>query len=976
MSKDEAIVKWGTRLMTALVGTLAGVPTEALTLLLGSEAFGGLRDWLGDRQRQQWEAMIADQVATLKAEVSEEVIGTVQRLLLTEGFAERVRAGATDAHAVARLIDEQSGSMAAHVRESAAPVLASMITALPANQPDLEALLAGYREAHALASLVEYRRVRWHKGLHAETGLLRADFAAVGFQGREEEMADIAAWCDGGGQFRLRLYTGAGGMGKTRLWMHACAELAEQNWRAGFLKAEADGSDPATWDALLRPERLLLVIDYAETRRDAVTALLNRADAMVQRGSTLRLVLLARGTGDWWQELGDAGGGVGDLVRGPASHHTEIAPLTMEPDRRRVYFDEARQAFAELLEVEGPFADPPDLSQGHFERALYLHLAALAAVHRETIESASDLLEFVLGRESDLWRRQAPAGLSTQTMAQSAAMATLAGRVETKGNATVLIASAPLMRGQPADRVGQAAAVLHRLYPGPGWLNGLQPDVIGEHLVAREVAADLALLGAFLDGADAGQAHSALTVLTRLAQRDSGQTQWLDRALSGRVVRLAKIAMAAAVETGDPIGRVLAALLAKEGTADLAAKLIPLLPKQSVALRETKLEVTRLHLDGLRATPKPIPLKMRQDIAGYATNLANALSELGHREGAVEAAEESERAFRSLAQDHPEEMRPHHALSLNNLANRLSDLGRREEALEKAEEAVAIRRDLAAAGPDLAMSLNTLVRSLSDLGRREEALEKAEEASLIYRDLAAARPDTFRPELATSLNNLANSLSDLGRREEALEKAEELVAIQRDLAVARPDAFQPDLAGYLNTLANRLSDLGRGDEALEKAEEASLLYRGLAAARPDAFRPDVAMSLNNLANILSHLGRHEEALEKAEEAVAIRRDLAAARPDAFRPYLAISLGALHRVLQGLGRTDDALGAIREAAEIMSNLFLANPRAFARWMQMMATDYMELCEETGVEPDATLLGPIAEAFHALEREATGGATDES
>jgi tetratricopeptide (TPR) repeat protein len=136
--------------------------------------------------------------------------------------------------------------------------------------------------------------------------------------------------------------------------------------------------------------------------------------------------------------------------------------------------------------------------------------------------------------------------------------------------------------------------------------------------------------------------------------------------------------------------------------------------------------------------------------------------------------------------------------SLNNLTGRLSELGRREEALAASQESVTIRRELAAARPDafrphLVASLHNLSNRLADLGRREKALAAIQEAADIFRELAAARPDAFRPHLAMSLSNLSARLADLGRREGALATGQEAANIYRELAARWPNAYRDEL---------------------------------------------------------------------------------------------------------------------------------------------------------------------------------------
>jgi tetratricopeptide (TPR) repeat protein len=149
--------------------------------------------------------------------------------------------------------------------------------------------------------------------------------------------------------------------------------------------------------------------------------------------------------------------------------------------------------------------------------------------------------------------------------------------------------------------------------------------------------------------------------------------------------------------------------------------------------------------------------------------------------------------------------------------------------------------------------------------------------------------------------------------------------------------------------------------ALASAEEAVQLYRALAAARPDAFTPDLAMSLNNLAKILSDLGQREKALAAAEEAVRLYRVLAAARPDAFTPGLAMSLSVLGDTLEALGRISEALPNDGEAVCLLLPYLLLHPAAFAGPIAAYARDYIRRCELAGREPDAALLGKVAQAL---------------
>src|SRR4051812_27885475 len=99
-------------------------------------------------------------------------------------------------------------------------------------------------------------------------------------------------WCKETASAGVRLYTGAGGMGKTRLFIEICQQLLAKRWRAGFLDHRVASAPQAIWSKLVhQPDPLLLVIDYAETRRAELVALL-REVFLVGDERRVRIVLL------------------------------------------------------------------------------------------------------------------------------------------------------------------------------------------------------------------------------------------------------------------------------------------------------------------------------------------------------------------------------------------------------------------------------------------------------------------------------------------------------------------------------------------------------------------------------------------------------------------------------------------------------------------------------------------------------------
>ncbi|MGH3221402.1 MAG: tetratricopeptide repeat protein [Streptosporangiaceae bacterium] len=781
-------------------------------------------------------------------------------------------------------------------------------------------------------------------GGHSAAWYLRPEAGVVAFRPRPE-LEQLRHWCAAGGRLRVRLVTGEGGAGKTRLALQLAADLASRGRQTMWVQPGQEGAAVG----LVRDAgaSAVLVVDYAETR-PGLAGLLAEAAAAADCPD-LRVLLLARSAGEWWRQLVDGA----DFRLGQVLE--DAGPLALGPlaGGQQGLFADAVAAFAAKLGVTCPqsrlMLDDPGAV------VLVVHAAALLAVldHASAggglgrVYSAGDVLTGLLGHEARYWHKSARArGLILDSGMErlAVAVACLAG-ADSETGAAGLLAHVPDL-ADSAELRGRVARWLHDLYPAAGgtgageWLGPLRPDRVAEHLVTGEFTTRPGMLPGLLAGLGPDRLVRALTVLGRAALTETRAGQLLSGALETGVEQLAVPALTVAVETNPAAADMIsAALAAGPVVSHVLEQIADAIPHQTVALAGLAAEVLQRLADA--AAPGS------GERARRLNDLSNRLSNLGRREQALAAIEEAVTTCRDLAAARPDAFLPGLATSLNNQSVFLSDLGRREEALATIEEAITAYRDLAAARPDaflpgLAMSLNNQSGRLSELGRREEALAAIEEAVTIRRDLAAARPDAFLPDLAASLNNQSNRLSDLGRREEALAAIEEAVTTCRELAAARADAFLPDLAASLNNQSACLSDLGRREEALAAIEEAVTIRRDLAAARPDAFLPGLAASLNNQSLRLSDLGRREEALAAIEEAVTIRRDLAAARPDAFLPGLAASLNNQSLRLSDLGRREEALAAIEEAVTAYRDLARARPAVFAgRYASSLKTQAMIL-----------------------------------
>jgi hypothetical protein len=267
---------------------------------------------------------------------------------------------------------------------------------------------------------------------------------------------------------------------------------------------------------------VLAVVDYAETRTEQLTDLLRRLDA--GDGAPVRLLLLARAAGDWWEQLArdlDCWGPVGDVHVLPT---LDDAPA----DRDRAFHGAVRGLATALGRLPGTEAavdwetraahltEPPDLHQGRYGNPLTLQLVALlglldpdlplgrGASPRGGGGAGAPERDLLTHHERKYWQHTAPRHprLQPQVLDQAVTAATLCGAA-TSAEARALLAVLPGLSGQPENTVIAVGNWLRELYPAPpGQVWGaLQPDGVGEQLIAATLADDPRILPALLGAA-------------------------------------------------------------------------------------------------------------------------------------------------------------------------------------------------------------------------------------------------------------------------------------------------------------------------------------------------------------------------------------------------------------------------------------------------------------------------------------------
>jgi hypothetical protein len=446
--------------------------------------------------------------------------------------------------------------------------------------------------------------LRWPDDLAArglampDSMLLRPEARIVRFnKSREPLLETIISWAHTlDAPIKLRLQTGVGGSGKTRSLIEVCDRLETQyGWRAGFL----DRFKPIALGlpALLKEgKRCLIVLDYAETRTKEIVELIETA-LLEKNIPDLRLVLLAREGGDWWDRLADSASGdlvAAGILRGVT---TKTGPYRMAKERielsdRNAFFEQALIDFAAWKKIPVPAHAPPDLSDDLFGDPLFIHLSALAHLRGAAGLSDLELLAAAVGHERKYWQYLLNEGAATQQdisgIEQAVALLTLCSPKRSAKEAKDLLAHTPRLRYLPSSTRTALFDLLRRVYPRDGGLAGLQPDLLGETLVSECLATDDELLDVVF-GPDSSQddIRHALTVLTRLARRVPSEDKWLRKVFDRNLARIADDVLHVGLETGSPLPEVFAEVLSKAERPQrrhAIDTLRPKLPKETLGL--------------------------------------------------------------------------------------------------------------------------------------------------------------------------------------------------------------------------------------------------------------------------------------------------------------------------------------------------------------------------------------------------------
>ncbi|MEV7570521.1 tetratricopeptide repeat protein [Streptomyces tanashiensis] len=738
----------------------------------------------------------------------------------------------------------------------------------------------------------------------------------VRLMGRDEDLAQLLQWCETRddrhpGDVRFRLITGPGGVGKSRLaeeLKHALDALPTEDgegWASTTVfHGEGQARHRVTQQRELYPERpLLFVVDYAEAR----PGLKELIEDAYRATGTVRVLLLARTAGRWWQELESLSGDIGYLLR-TGYTNTDLTDPAVAPQE---LFNAAVEDFARALDIPAPAACVQADDLGGGVRALDVTARALVTVLRPEQPGAEqrdagqlslgEVFDELLRHEDTYWAEKARQAdlikeLAPQMRKMLVAAAALLG-TDDKDQALMvagragkaLVDQAEIVLPQEEAAVGWLRAV-YPPQPGEGtWAVALQPDRLAEHLIVSilaqpETAYAEQAQAALLDGLTAPAAPHAVTMLVRAAT---------DPAHPARVPSVQEL-----------VNRLIQGL---PDDWNLMGSLHEALPTSDLRLAPAGLLLTQrrlAHAHSHHLSPADTATAHTQHADFLLWDTLRADDALSHTRRAVALWEE-------LYRQDPDRYGHRYATTLTRtLGTTLATLGRHSEALSPTRRGMELHRDLYRSDPDryrpaYADALLNLGSCLSALGRYDEALRHERRAVDLREQLYRQDPDRYASDYADALLNLGTSLVRLerpARMQEAPAHIQRGVELYEDLYRQDPVRWGVDYAHALNSLGAALSEQGRAEDALEHERHAAELWKRLHARQPVRYGREYVVALTNLGTSLLRLRRAEEAIVQLQHAVDLYQEIGS---DRHQDVYAAALTNLRAGLVMAGRRDTA-----------------------------------------------------------------------
>lgn len=335
-------------------------------------------------------------------------------------------------------------------------------------------------------TLIRYPVEDWNPRDYISNSVLRPEYRAVDFFGRDRELKEIRDWSNAPGELLVISRFGQGGIGKTRLFIEACCELVMGDWDAGFLDEYSE--DVPAWiypDLFDSPKSLFLVIDYAETRPQSIRWVLNAAGA--GRRPKVRVVLIARSPSFWYNEVFLANYDIRRYLPKPSAL-PPLTPLARDlSDCQRLY-ENAFYYLRTVLDRPKVNLRKVTFTSDHYKYILHIHLEALGNFFENGHPPVQNAIEAAVIREKMFLRRAAKnAGFSepaSNGVVQAACIVTLFGPIDAEHRLESILELAPDLDNHDIAQSSVVKKILYSFYADDLRIRGVGPDIVAEEFVS------------------------------------------------------------------------------------------------------------------------------------------------------------------------------------------------------------------------------------------------------------------------------------------------------------------------------------------------------------------------------------------------------------------------------------------------------------------------------------------------------------
>jgi glycosyltransferase involved in cell wall biosynthesis len=799
------------------------------------------------------------------------------------------------------------------------------------------------------------------------SSLLKANEAIIPFDNsRQAELDKLITWSrETLSSISIRMLTGAGGVGKTRLALEFCQYLqnSAEYWSVGFLAKDVLAKLEIIWQKIIALNKpTLFVLDYAESQTEEFLALLKLVKNS-QLKNKVCFLLLARDSGEWWDNLPLQEVEVEDLFDYPVTtgpYKLSVMYDTLE--KRQQAYQNAIRCFANILKVIPPNIKV-DLEGEHFNNPLYLQMAALLALYGEHPKTADGITRTILNHEERYWQaalKKHQLNANTKIARYILTLSTLTGQLKTPKEAFSYYQKLEI-DSCTYTQFSSIFECLSALYPEQQGIPTIKPDLLAEALVAKVLSinnsAASSLLVLVLNKATTqSQRKNALTVITRLSAYNSSINTFFEQSLTENLPTLiSEIKDVALATRGNLIPLTINAFHAQKNAHkhSVATQFSKTLTHDSIILNHLTYAVNEFiyHNAVDKQLKKPKDENKQYEFVIASENFAAASYYLGKSKHSCNILQKSLPIITQLNKKNPVRYCPDYAASLSTYATFLAHIGKDNEAERYAKQALDLRytlqeQNIDRYSPDYASSLASYAIRLKYIGKDDDAKCYAKQGLDIYHSLHEQNPERYRSDYAVSLSNYANLLNDTGKYDEAERYAKQALDINHTLQEQNPDRYRPNYAASLSGYATFLSEIGKDDEAESYAKQALDINHTLQEQNPDRYLPVYAMLMSNYANRLSEIGKDDEAESYAKQALDIFDTLREQNLDRHLPDYAMSISNYANILSNIGKDNEAERYAKQSFDIHHMLQEQNPDRYIPDYTRSLNDYINVANNLG------------------------------